>query len=88
MPRVRYYGMFKDLTGKFEETLEGGSLRVRDVINYVIEKYPRAGKVIKEGRYLIILNEKPLSDKELDTEVGEEDVVEILPPASGGCVSS
>ncbi|MEM0453667.1 MAG: MoaD family protein [Sulfolobales archaeon] len=85
--KVRYYALFRELARRSEEVLpiqEGASLKV--LLNEISKKYPRLGSFIGSGAYIILLNSQPISDNDLERVLSNNDVVDIMPPPSGGTI--
>ncbi len=86
--KVRFYGFLRDYVGgkEFEVRLRGSHVKASELPEVLSSSIPGFAKVldlIKRGEVDVIylLNGKPL--REEDT-VNDTDVVEVLPPASGG----
>ncbi|MCS7108786.1 MAG: MoaD family protein [Sulfolobales archaeon] len=85
--RVRYYALFRELARRSEEVIltnVGASLK--DVLSEISMKYPKLGNFISSGAYIILWNSRPVSDKELNLVLDEDDVIDIMPPPSGGSI--
>lgn len=90
---TRYYAYLKELTGKNSEyiMIEEGST-VRNIINYIIEKYGermRSYIMDNEGRIrssiTIAINAQKLNTElAMKHVLNDGDVVVILPPIAGG----
>ncbi len=88
--KVRFYATFRELIGKKEVEIHGVRT-VRELIDYLSERYsPQIKKELlgrrrKEIDGMILVNgHNILHLKGLETELREEDVVHIFPPAGGG----
>ena len=86
--KVRFYGFLRDYVGgkEFEVNLKDSSVKATDLPEILASSIPGFAKVldlVKKGEVDVIylLNGKPLRD---DDVVSDADVVEVLPPASGG----
>ncbi len=85
--RVRYYALFRELTKCSQEVLflqEGCTLK--DLLTNLSEKYPRLRSFIESGASIILRNHQPVSDSELKTTLNDNDIIDIMPPPSGGSV--
>ena len=86
--KVRFYGFLRDyVSGKeFEVSLKDGSVEASELPEVLASSMPGFAKVldlVRKGEVDIIylLNGKPLRDGDV---VNDADVVDVLPPASGG----
>lgn len=86
--KVRFYGFLRDYVGgkEFEVNLKDGSVKASELPEVLASSVPGFAKVldlVRKGEIDVIylLNGKPLRD---DDVVSDADVVEVLPPASGG----
>ena len=76
---VRYFGQFRDFTGKREETLEvKQGITVEGIREHVRGLYP---KIATKNEILVAVNG---SFSVLDTVIVETDEVAFFPPVSGG----
>ncbi|MEM2206275.1 MAG: MoaD family protein [Sulfolobales archaeon] len=85
--KVRYYALFRELVRRSEEIL---SLRddtsLKELLNELARKYPKLGSFIDSGAYIVLRNSHPISDADLKTALKEGDVVDLMPPSSGGSI--
>ncbi len=86
--KVRFYGFLRDyVSGKeFEVSLKASGVKASGLPEVLASSIPGFAKVldmVKKGEVDIIylLNGKPLREGDV---VNNDDVVEVLPPASGG----
>ncbi len=86
--KVRFYGFLRDYVGgkEFEVSLKDGSVKASELPEVLASLVPGFVKVldlVRKGEVDIIylLNGKPLREGDV---VNDSDVVEVLPPASGG----
>lgn len=84
MVTVKLYLLFKEIAGV--ESLEyPDGVTPREVLDDLARKYPRIGKVLERGDFIVLVNGAPVPDKDLGRiTLSGEDVLELLPPASGG----
>lgn len=77
--KIRYFGQFRDITGKTEEELDvKDGITVEELRDLVREKYPR---IAAKREVLVALNSTFTA---LDVVVKPEDKVAFFPPVSGG----
>ncbi len=92
--RVKFYATFRDLIGRKEIEVHGVKT-VRELIDYLAENYnPEIKKQlletprVEEGKpidgMILVNGHNVLHLNGLDTELKEDDVVHIFPPAGGG----
>lgn len=86
--KVKFYGFLRDYVGgkEFEVNLKDGNAKASELPEVLASSIPGFAKVldlVKKGEVDIIylLNGKPLREGDV---VNDSDVVEVLPPASGG----
>lgn len=85
--KVRYYALFRELARRPEEVLslrDGTSLK--ELLAELVRKYPKLGSFIDSGAYIILRNSHPISDADLKTVLEDGDVVDLMPPPSGGSI--
>ena len=76
---IRYFGQFRDFTGKREEILEvKKGITVEEIREYVREIYPKIGA---KNEVLVAVNG---NFGALDEVILETDEVAFFPPVSGG----
>jgi len=79
--KVRYFASFRDAAGKKEEDIEiRDSARVKDLVSYLISKYPGMKEMYWEES-IYTLNYNIVSE---ETKLSNGDDLAILPPAGGG----
>ena len=84
MPIIRYYGSLRDLTGLREERIRGDWL-LKDLLEELLKRHSKLEHYLARDSLIILHNGKGLSDKELpERRVNEDDLIELMPPASGG----
>lgn len=77
--KVRYFGQFRDFTGKREEMLEvQEGINVEEIREHVRKIYP---KIEAKEEVLVAVNGSFVS---LDEIIKESDEVAFFPPVSGG----
>ncbi|QDA31621.1 MoaD/ThiS family protein [Thermococcus indicus] len=92
--RVKFYATFREIIGKKEIEVHGVRT-VHELIDYLAEHYtpeikrqllgtPRVGPDKPIDGMVLVNGHNVLHLKGLDTELNEEDVVHIFPPAGGG----
>lgn len=92
--KVRFYATFREIIGRKEVEVHGVNT-VRELIDYLAEHYnpeirkqlletPRVGENKPIDGMVLVNGHNVLHLKGLDTELKEDDVVHIFPPAGGG----
>ncbi|AEK72101.1 molybdopterin converting factor, subunit 1; (moaD) [Thermococcus sp. 4557] len=92
--KVMFYATFREIIGRREVEVHGVKT-VRELIDYLAEHYtpeikkqlietPRVGPDKPIDGMVLVNGHNVLHLKGLDTELNEEDVVHIFPPAGGG----
>jgi molybdopterin synthase sulfur carrier subunit len=77
--KIRYFGQFRDFTGKQEEVIETKKgITVREIREQIRDIYP---KIALKSEVLVAVNG---SFGSLDQEILETDEVAFFPPVSGG----
>ncbi|MEM4033312.1 MAG: MoaD/ThiS family protein, partial [Sulfolobales archaeon] len=85
--KVRYYALFREITKCFEEDLLlDNSSSLNDLLNKISLKYPKLGKYLESGMFVVLHNQQAVSDKDLKTILRDGDVVDLMPPPSGGSI--
>ncbi|KUO42075.1 MAG: hypothetical protein APU95_03650 [Hadesarchaea archaeon YNP_N21] len=87
--KVKYYLTFKEITGKREEEIDlNGEGTVDELLKLLIKKYGKRfeSSILDENKQLSPYIRILVNEKETDTKakLGENDVVYILFPPSGG----
>ena len=94
MMKVMFYATFREIIGRREVEVHGVKT-VRELVDYLAEHYtpeikkqlietPRVGPDKPIDGMVLVNGRNVLHLKGLDTELNEEDVVHIFPPAGGG----
>ena len=92
--KVRFYATFREIIGRKEVEVHGVKT-IRELIEYLAENYsprireelletPRVGPDKPVDGMILVNGHNVLHLKGLDTELKEDDVVHIFPPAGGG----
>ncbi len=81
MIRVRYYAILRDITGKSEESLEIKERKLSELISLLNNKYPKLSEFMGKYKITVLVNGSICSD---DCLIKDGDLVEFLPPSSGG----
>jgi molybdopterin synthase sulfur carrier subunit len=92
--KVKFYATFRDIVGRKEIEVHGVKT-VGELIDYIAEHYspeikkqlletPRIGPDKPVDGMILVNGYNILHLKGLDTELKEDDVVHIFPPAGGG----
>jgi len=77
--KIRYFGQFRDFTGKREEILETkNGITVEEIKEKIRDKFP---KIAAKNEILVAVNG---SFGSLDQVILETDEVAFFPPVSGG----
>jgi len=80
--RVRLFSVVRDVVGSSELTIElPEGAKVKDLVNALVEMYPKLKELEEEIPLLVLVNGSPASD---ETPVGQGDEIALIPPASGG----
>ncbi len=85
--KVRYYALFRELAKRSDEIISlnvNGSLN--DVLTEISRKYPKLGSYIDSGAYIVLRNSQPVSDSDLKVILNDGDIIDIMPPPSGGSI--
>ena len=84
MAKVRVYGKIRESLGdKSFVVIDIGERRVR--LRELIAKLPGGEEYIKNNIAFILINGRnSIFDNGMDTEIGNNDVVDLLPPVVGG----
>jgi len=83
--RVRYYALFRDVVGRSEELLEiDEEASLATLLNELVKKYPKLSDFLGSGRFIVLRNSQPVSDRDLNTSLTSNDVIDLMPPPSGG----
>ncbi len=85
--RIKVYGLLKDFLGEPEIDVKlGGTVKASELLAKLSEKHSGIKKMVEEAEkselsIIVVVNGNPAKP---DTEVSDEDVVVLLPPAAGG----
>lgn len=84
--RVRYYALFRELTGVYEDTYEVSvGTTLADLVRVMLERHPGLRKYFSANIFIILHNLRSVADSELNTiTLSNGDVVDVMPPPSGG----
>lgn len=75
--KVKYFGLYRDIAKKMEETIEGNFRNLSQLIEYLEKKYDGFSR-----DYLVVsINYRYVEN---DPELKEGDEVSIMSPVSGG----
>lgn len=85
MPRIRLYANLRDLAGTSELTAPGRT--VRTVLEEIMKAAPSLQGILLGGgelgsQVVLVLNGRNVTD--LDTAIGEDEVLAMFPPIAGG----
>lgn len=84
MVTVKLYLLFKEIAGTNSLEYPDG-VTPGEVLDDLARRYPRIGKVLGRGDFIVLVNGAPVPDKDLRRiTLSGEDILELLPPASGG----
>ncbi len=73
---IKYFAFFREKAGKKEESIEGNFISVKELIDYLQEKYGIDTKAL-----MVAVNRNVVS---IEKELSEGDEVAVFPPVSGG----
>ncbi len=85
--KIRFYGMLRDYAGVSELSLRlNGEISGDELLRMLVERLPGLREVLDSAGMerlgiVILVGNKPYDNRRL---IGDEAVVDILPPASGG----
>jgi len=85
--KIRYYALFREITRCFEEDLllnDNSSLN--DLLSKISVKYPKLSKYLESGMFIVLRNQQAVPDKDLKTTLRDGDVIDLMPPPSGGSI--
>ena len=84
MARVKFFATLRDITGKREMYIKNVKT-VGELLRVLYEIFGEEFKKEIEGKNMILVNGRNILDLEgYKTEIKEEDVVSVFPPAGGG----
>lgn len=84
MALVRLYLHFKEAVGRDEVEFPDG-VTPAEVLEELGRRYPRIRRAVERGDFIVLVNGVPVPDKDLqNVKLERNDVMELLPPASGG----
>ncbi len=75
--KILYFGIFRDITGKINETIDFTGKDLEDLKKYLNEKYPN---IVNEN-FIVSINYKYVDGNE---KLKENDEIAIMSPVSGG----
>ncbi|MDP8011624.1 MAG: MoaD/ThiS family protein [Thermoplasmata archaeon] len=75
--KILYFGIFRDITGKINETIDFNGKDLEDLKKYLNEKYPN---IVNEN-FIVSINYKYVDGNE---KLKENDEIAIMSPVSGG----
>jgi len=81
---VRYFSIFKDITGKSEEQIELGEniKNVGEFLHFLVERYPKMSEWVKNEEIIVLIDGKVYNlDEKIPPQIKE---IGIMPPISGG----
>jgi molybdopterin converting factor small subunit len=76
--RILYFGMFQDITGQPNETIELSSNTINELEQWLITTYPQLNHLV----YKIAVNQQIRRTK--DYKLKEQDEIALLPQFAGG----
>ena len=80
--KVRYFSIYRDISGKVEETIDVKvPLTIRDLVSELSKKYPGIAQYMNEDYMIVLVNGRTVGP---DHVVNDGDEVALMPPASGG----
>ncbi|MEM1623560.1 MAG: MoaD/ThiS family protein [Sulfolobales archaeon] len=82
MVKVRFFGSLRAIVG--EDSLDLDVTRLDELLRVLREKYGELAKLIEGEGFLILVNERPITEREYNVVLAREDCVDILPIVSGG----
>jgi MoaD family protein len=87
--QIRFFKPFDDLTGTQQVQFQIGTpVSVRDLLSILERKFPSFQRYVKkegdevQNFFLVLVRGDEIL--KLDDPVGDEDVIKVLPPISGG----
>jgi MoaD family protein len=87
--QIRFFKPFDDLTGTQQAQVSlGDPISVRDLLSLLERKFPSFQRYVKkegdevQNFFLVLVRGDEIL--KLDDSVGDEDVIKVLPPISGG----
>ncbi len=84
MALVKYFATLREITGKREETVRGVK-NIKELMQLLINRYgDKFAKELRDRAMILVNGKNILHIRDMDTEIEEEDVVSIFPPAGGG----
>ena len=82
--KVKFFSIIADTARSKEVELNFNSseVKLKDVINYLMCRYPKLKRLSKEINILYLINGKVISN--VNISIKDNDEVALIPPASGG----
>ncbi len=81
---VKFFATLRDITDRREIHVDGAR-NVEQLLKYLYEKFGDRFREEIKGRSMILVNGKNIMDLNgLKTEIRDDDIISIFPPAGGG----
>lgn len=75
--KILYFGIFRDITGKFSETVDFDGKYLNDLKNFLKQRYPG----IENDNMIVSINFRYVEN---NPELNENDEIAIMSPVNGG----
>jgi len=75
--KILYFGIFRDITGKFSETVDFDGKCLNDLKNFLKQRYPG----IENDNMIVSINFRYVEN---NPELNESDEIAIMSPVNGG----
>lgn len=75
--KILYFGIFRDITGKFSETVDFDGKYLNDLKNFLKQRYPG----IENDNMIVSINFRYVEN---NPELNESDEIAIMSPVNGG----
>ena len=83
--KLVFLSLVQDITKTSEIIVElNDNVKLKDVIEFVFNKWPKLRELDKQDELLILLNGDLIRGKDLDIKLKDNDEIAFIPPASGG----
>jgi len=80
--RIRFFSIYRDVIGKEQIEIEVPSgISINEIINYLIDVYPKLKRVFNEIKPLVLLDGIIVDENNI---VNSDTEIAIIPPVSGG----